>query len=111
MHKETKATALSPALKQKVFRRDGGRCVLCGRPGEPVAHVVRRSQGGRGVERNLVTLCGRCHRAFDEGAGLEQLGQGVTRADLYQFLTDYLKGFYPEWTRESVTYHKWEDLC
>lgn len=68
MHKQTKATSIPKSVKEAVYERDGGRCILCGRNnGEPVAHVIRRSQGGRGIEQNIVTLCPSCHRAFDEG--------------------------------------------
>ena len=61
MHKMTKATSISKSVKKVVYKRDGGRCILCGRNnGEPVAHVIRRSQGGRGIEQNIVTLCPSC---------------------------------------------------
>ena len=58
MHKMTKATSIPKSVKEAVYERDGGRCILCGRNnGEPVAHVIRRSQGGKGIEQNIVTLC------------------------------------------------------
>lgn len=106
MHRETKRTMIPQAVKKAVYRRDRGRCVLCGCLGEPVAHVVRRSQGGMGIEENIVTLCPACHRAYDEGAGLERLGRGTTRESLYCCLVAYLKGFYPDWSRENMIYHK-----
>lgn len=50
MHRQTKATSISKAVKLAVYRMDNGRCVLCGSPyGDPVAHVVRRSQLGKGI--------------------------------------------------------------
>ena len=56
MRAETKATSIPPEVKKAVYIRDNGFCVLCGSPyGDPVAHVVRRSQGGKGIERNIVT--------------------------------------------------------
>ncbi len=62
MHKMTKATSIPKSVKEAVYERDGGRCILCGcNNGEPVAHVIRRSQGGRGIEQNIVTLCPSCH--------------------------------------------------
>lgn len=109
MHRETTATAIPSEVKKAVYRRDKGRCVLCGCLGEPVAHVIRRSQGGMGVERNIVTLCMVCHRAYDEGAGLDRFGTGITRESIGDYLTAYLKRFYPDWTAESVTYKKWRD--
>lgn len=109
MRKETKATAIPWKEKETVFDRDGHKCVLCGsNRGVPNAHVIRRSQGGRGIEQNIVTLCPECHRAFDEGANLERLGKGTTRESIYCYLVSYLKQFYPDWTKESVTYRKGE---
>ena len=70
MRPETKATAISPEVKRIVWERDGKQCTLCQKY-VPVscacAHVVRRSQGGMGVEENIVTLCPECHREADEG--------------------------------------------
>ena len=110
MHRETKATSIPPSVKRAVAMRDGGKCVLCGSYfGEPVAHVVRRSQGGRGIEENIVTLCRDCHRAYDQGENLERLGRGTTRESIYCYLVAYLMGFYPGWNREDMIYHKGGD--
>ena len=106
MRAETRATAIPQAVKDVVKDRDGGLCVICRRPGDPVAHVVRRSQGGMGIERNIVTLCPACHRAYDEGSNLWKYGLGTTRESLYCHLVAYLKGFYPDWNREDMIYHK-----
>ena len=111
MHRQTKATSIPQKTKDEVNRRDGGQCIICGAPGSPCAHVVRRSQGGRGVVQNVVTLCGECHYALDEGLFLGRLKPlGFhTQQEVREYVIDYLKGFYPDWTEESVTYHKWED--
>lgn len=118
MHRQTKATAIPASVKAAVALRDrGGRCpatcIVCGAPGAPVAHVVRRSQGGRGdTERNIVTLCNRCHYAFDEGLfikELEQLGF-CSRQDIKDFIYAYMEAQYPGWTPESVKYHKYEEV-
>lgn len=107
MHRETKATSIPESVRQAVKMRDGGICVLCGSyDGQPVAHVVRRSQGGRGIEENIVTLCPACHRAYDEGTNLEKFGKGTTRESLYCYLVAYLMGFYPGWNREDMKYKK-----
>ena len=42
------------------------RCIFCGRIGAPNAHVIPRSQGGLGVEKNIITACSDCHRMLDE---------------------------------------------
>lgn len=101
MHKMTKATSIPKNVKEIVFARDDGRCILCHSPyGLPCSHVVRRSQCGKGVEQNIVTLCHKCHREFDEGENREQL---------YDEVVAYLKQFYPDWSREQVIYRKWEE--
>ena len=103
MHDQTRRTAIPRKVKEAVARRDSidGRCccILCGSPdAAPNAHIVRRSQGGMGVEQNIVSLCLRCHEALDEGKDRERLMERVEA---------YIKGFYPDWTPESVTYRKW----
>ena len=116
MHTETKHTAILPRIKAAVALRDSvygqATCIICGAPGNPCCHIVRRSQGGRGdTERNIVTLCNECHHAFDEGefmGRLKPLGF-ETQQDIAAFIEEYIKGFYPDWTRDSVTYHKWRD--
>ena len=111
MHRETKGTSIPQRVKRAVYKRDKERCVLCGRPGDPHCHVVRRSAGGLGVERNIVTLCPRCHYAFDEGLymrDLEPLGFH-TRGEIKEFLYSYMESLYPGWTPESVTYKKWSN--
>jgi hypothetical protein len=48
--------------KEKVFERDGHRCVKCGsRSSLSVDHIVNRSQGGDSLMDNLQTLCLTCH--------------------------------------------------
>lgn len=43
-------------------------CIFCGRPGDPVAHVISRAHGGLGVERNIVTACTQCHERMDNSS-------------------------------------------
>ena len=114
MHRETKATAIPASVKAAVALRDSvngpATCIICGAPGMPCCHVVRRSQGGRGdTERNIVTLCNECHYAFDEGLFMKRLKPlgFECRQDVANFVLEYIKGYYPDWTPESVTYHKW----
>jgi 5-methylcytosine-specific restriction endonuclease McrA len=98
----TTFTAIPVSVKKAVAERDcvngPATCILCGAPGSPTAHIVRRSQGGMGVEQNIVSLCASCHYKLDEGKDREELKKEVIA---------YIKGFYPDWTEESVTYHKW----
>ena len=66
MRKETKATKIPEKVKKAVWERDGGRCIVCLRPGNPWCHFIPRSQGGLGIEENIVTLCDKCHNDFDQ---------------------------------------------
>lgn len=110
MNKRTKALAIPKSVKDTVYKRDGERCVLCKSPlGEPVCHVIRRSQSGKGIAENIVTLCPNCHRAYDEGANLWRFGAGVTRETLYCRLVAHLKGFYPDWNASDMVYKKGEE--
>lgn len=96
-HKRTKATAIPLAVKIKVFDRDGQRCVLCGRRGDPVCHLIPRSQGGLGIETNIVTLCPECHIEMDNGK------TGLTKRKIVEA---YLRELYPGWTKEEQIYKK-----
>lgn len=98
MHRETKATAIPASVKQTVYQRDGGRCIFCGKNGQPVAHIVRRSRGGMGIAENIITACPSCHREFDEGK---------RGAEMMEIAVEYIKGFYPDWDEEKVKYKKW----
>ncbi|MBG9944654.1 HNH endonuclease [Brevibacillus formosus] len=53
---------IKPQTYSKVFERDNGQCILCGR-GDSLQchHSTYRSQGGKGTEDNLVMLCVSCH--------------------------------------------------
>jgi 5-methylcytosine-specific restriction endonuclease McrA len=108
MHKRTKALAIPPLVKMAVAKRDSidGHpcCVLCGLPApadNPTAfsccHYIARSQGGVGVEENILTLCPTCHRKYDQSA---------TRAALRPVLRRYLKEHYEHWREEDLTYRK-----
>lgn len=116
MHKETKRTAIPVRVKAAVEARDctngPATCIICGAPGGPHCHVVRRSQGGRGdTPENIVTLCNRCHYAFDEGLFLKELEPlGFhTQQEIKEHIYAYMEGHYPGWTPDIVKYHKWEN--
>ena len=50
-------------LRQQVLERNGWRCQQCGHPiGPEVHHIQARSGLGDDVERNLITLCAKCHQ-------------------------------------------------
>jgi 5-methylcytosine-specific restriction endonuclease McrA len=53
------ARRLSPAVRARVWERDGGRCVRCGQPGAEIDHIADDSPD----LGNLQLLCADCHRA------------------------------------------------
>lgn len=99
MGKRKYATAIPMKVKLKVFERDKRRCIYCHRNnGIPEAHLIRRGQGGLGIEKNVVTLCRKCHEAFDDGD---------KREEMEQYITDYLEFIYGEnWKKEDLIYNK-----
>lgn len=95
--KRAKACAISRTTKIEVYERDRGLCIFCHRPGAPNAHVIARSHGGLGIPENIVTACPECHRRMDNTPDRNRY---INRA------VEYLKRFYPNWSREAVTYKK-----
>lgn len=97
MNKRTKALQIPQSVKEKVWERDGG-CVYCGsHNAAPVAHYIARSHGGLGIEENILTLCGECHRRYD---------QTTKRRDMKEFFREYLKSKYPEWDEKNLIYKR-----
>ena len=103
----TKALDITRTVKRQVARRDSvdGRpcCILCGQTAptsNPLAfsnaHYISRSQGGLGVERNILTLCPSCHRSYD----------GLGRQALRPVLRRYLLEHYDDWNEEDLIYKK-----
>jgi len=51
------------AVRDTVWRRDGGRCRACQRRrGQHVHHLRYRSHGGRWTTANCLLLCHACHQ-------------------------------------------------
>ena len=100
MHKRTKALAINPKIKKKVYERDNGRCIICGRYGSPDAHYIARSQSGLGIEHNIVTLCFNCQREYDHS---------VKRAIYREQIKQYLDEKYPGFPDEERVYNKWRE--
>jgi 5-methylcytosine-specific restriction endonuclease McrA len=61
--------AISEDVRREVFRRDGGRCAVCG-SGELLQfdHVIPVALGGASTAANLQVLCAACNR--EKGASL-----------------------------------------
>ena len=99
--KRTKATDISPKVRQEVEARDNHQCVFCKTTREVRGemHYIRRSQGGMGIPQNLLTGCRSCHRQFDEGPNKELYRERAR---------EYLKSIYPDWNEEDLIYNKWK---
>ena len=55
-------------FREKVLKRDGYTCQICGSKKNLEAHhIVPRSKGGTNLVENGITLCKECHRAVHEG--------------------------------------------
>lgn len=99
--KRSKACDIPEAVRQAVFDRDHGKCVICAREGIPNAHVIPRSKGGLGIEQNIVTLCPKCHHEYDNGQ---------TRDSIGELITEYMRQHYKGWDDYELIYNKWKDF-
>lgn len=102
--RRTKLTDIPAYVKNIVWERDGGCCIICGSPqAMPNAHYIPRSRGGLGIEENIVTLCtmGGCHYKYDFTDEREAIGSKIK---------EYLKSQYPNWDESKLAYDKWEVL-
>lgn len=97
--RRAKACDITKKVKDRVWERDGGRCIICGNhQAMPNSHFIRRSQGGLGIEENIVTMCHLCHSMYD---------QGCDRRTIEAYTEKYLRSHYPDWDREKLVYKKW----
>lgn len=97
MHKRTRACAIPKKVKMIVYERDHERCIFCGAPGLPEAHVIPRSHGGLGVPQNIITVCRKCH---------DKLDNSTQRQRMLPEAVAYLKSFYPDWKKEDYVFDK-----
>ena len=89
-------------VKQTVWARDKGRCILCqDNRAMPNAHYISRAHAGQGIETNIVTLCMRCHHEYDNG---------VDREYIRTKIESYLKSKYPNWKKEDQIYVKYGQM-
>lgn len=101
MSKRSRACAITPKVREAVEKRDHGCCIFCHSVGRGEAHIIPRSQGGLGVPENIVTVCRSCHIEMDNGLHTKEY-KAVAIA--------YIRRFYPDWSREKVTYTKWRQI-
>lgn len=96
--KRSRACDIPKKVKDIVWERDGHSCIICGSgQAMPNSHFIRRSQGGLGIEENIVTMCMRCHSMYD---------QYIDREAMEGFTEKYLRSKYPEWDKEKLIYKK-----
>lgn len=99
MHKRTRACGIPKEVKLIVYERDHERCIFCGAPGLPEAHVIPRSHGGLGVPQNIITVCRSCHDKLDNSSNRQQM---------LDVAVEYLGSYYPDISQTDVIYQKWE---
>lgn len=106
--RRTDALAIPQGVKKAVADRDSVEgwpcCILCGRPSPTdaplafsCAHYIARSQGGLGIEENILTLCPKCHMQYDN----------TTLRSVYRpILARHLREHYEGWDENNLTYKK-----
>ena len=100
--KRARACDIPKKVKEIVWERDNHRCIICGSgQAMPNSHFIRRSQGGLGIEENIVTMCMRCHSMYD---------QYIDRAAMESYTENYLRSKYPDWDKENLIYRKGDQL-
>ena len=103
MSKRSKACEIPQKVKEKVWNRDNQKCIYCEK-WVPIscanAHFIKRSQGGLGIEENVVTFCPECHQQEDFGQD----------SKLYEeYMENYLKSIYgANWNKEKLIYKKYQ---
>ena len=96
----TKAVSINKKTKKIVHERDGGRCIFCLKYVDEFyanAHVIPRSGGGLGVERNIVTACPECHHLFDHT---------TQRTKMMAKANAHISRHYPDYNRLDVIFRK-----
>lgn len=104
MHKRTLATSIPKEVKRKVWERDNHACIYCMRylPVEFAnSHFIKRSQGGLGIEQNIVTACSKCHWKYDSTYHYTKM---------YEYTLNYLKSKYPDLKIEDLVYNKYKEV-
>lgn len=64
LNKEKRSRRISQEVKDKVWNRDGGKCVDCGsNENLEFDHIIPHSKGGANTYRNIQLLCEPCNRS------------------------------------------------
>ncbi|MGB8956639.1 MAG: HNH endonuclease [Tumebacillaceae bacterium] len=72
LRERIKGNDFSVAVRAHIRERDDERCVLCGRPGREVHHIIPRAQGGLGSADNGVCLDSTCHHQAHRSKAVER---------------------------------------
>lgn len=105
VNKRAIACDIPKEVRKKVLVRDKGMCIICGQAGLPNSHYVKRSQGGLGIEQNIVCMCIKCHSAYDDG------NDSKKREEIKKKTKKYLKSKYgTSWKEKDLYYRKGESL-
>lgn len=112
-HRATKKTEFSRKTRERIWERDRGECIFC-QMGYPAAgagcldleikdimHFIPRAQLGLGIEENGAVGCRYHHTQLDNG------NRGL-RGEMMGKFEAYLKGIYPQWSREGLVYRKYD---
>ena len=104
-NERTKAVGISALVRAVVYSRDSWEgatcCALCGSPRMlSIAHYIARSQSGKGIEQNLITLCLSCHATLDQG-------YPEARKAMRRRAKEYLQHVYGDsWREEELRYRR-----
>ena len=102
MSKRSKACEISQKTKEIVWNRDSYKCIICDKYVPKTcanAHYIKRSQGGLGIEQNIVTLCIQCHYEEDFGKNTKSYEEIIEK---------YLIAKYgAEWDKSKLIYKKY----
>ena len=114
--------------REAVLHRDNYTCQCCGKKHVrlEVHHIIFRSMGGTDDERNLITLCEKCHKAIHDGililtVKLEKLNlkyatqMSIIRSQLLKIYPDAIEtlGFVTKENRNNLNLPKehYVDAC
>lgn len=98
--KRTKELGIAKNTKLAVWERDNHRCIFCGKlvPWNMAnSHFIKRSHGGLGIERNILTNCEECHHKFDDTTDREKM---------WEYAEMYLMSKYKDFDIRELIYKK-----
>lgn len=98
--KRTKDLGIDKKTKMIVWERDNHRCIFCGKLvpwNNANSHFIKRSHGGLGIERNIITNCEKCHHKFDDTP---------EREEMWEYAERYLMSKYKDFDIRDLLYKK-----